>query len=277
MYSGTSLNKWSGNLIGTHQKVDRVARKNLELLGIGDQQFPSSRQILHFEGKDGPDGIKAKSPAQNEPWHYYDPFDDTDTKIFTLIEEHCRELTRALKDEDMVSAAFQAAWLAHTLVDGLTPAHHFPYEEELEKLTGGPVEDRTSYSKKILMPGDNLSSKVQNNWRMWGVKGLLSAHLVFETGVTFILSSTKLKNGLPTEQDIKSVQDLGVVEYFARAARHIALLDMYSRFQESGWTNKLVRDVRNDLGPELVRCVSAVWYDCTMKAQQKPSKKQVKK
>src|SRR5436190_16657511 len=126
MYSGTTLTKLSGRLMGAHQKIDRIARRHLTTLTDTDVPFPTIKNILHFEGKNGPDGIKRKSPAQDEPWHFFSPFDDTDSKIVKLINEHYDKLVEQLKADNQERAAFEAAWLAHTLVDGLTPAHYYP-------------------------------------------------------------------------------------------------------------------------------------------------------
>lgn len=72
MYSGTTLYNKSGNVMGAHQKFDRAARKFVSERrpGLG---FPSSKQILHFEGNNGPDGVKRKSARKDEPWHFWDP------------------------------------------------------------------------------------------------------------------------------------------------------------------------------------------------------------
>ena len=43
------------------------------------------------------------------------------------------DLRRAVKN-DKTRAAFEAAWLAHALTDGLTPAHHYPYQEAVSEL-----------------------------------------------------------------------------------------------------------------------------------------------
>lgn len=262
MFSGIQLSHRSGNLIGTHQKVDRLARDNLTKLGVEKTDFPLKKIILRFEGRNGPDGIKTKSPAQNEPWHYIDPFDESDTELLDIIDSHTDDLIQALSEKDEVSSAFHAAWLAHAIVDGLTPAHHFPYEEELERLTGGAIEQRTSYTKKLIMPGETISKMLKNNWDMWGVSGLLSRHQVFETGITFILAPLRMNKSLPSKTELKKIEKLGVREYFIRNARQVAMLETYERFYEKGWTNKLVRDVRNELGPTMVRCVTTIWYYC---------------
>src|SRR5258706_9905477 len=100
MYSGTTLRTSSGRIIGAHQKLDRVSRKALEEIAP-ESDFPSIKDILQFEGKNGPDGIKSKSPAQDEPWHYYDPSDPNDTKLTDMIVQHSKNLTTALKIGDV--------------------------------------------------------------------------------------------------------------------------------------------------------------------------------
>lgn len=132
MYSGTTLHNKSGNIVGAHQKIDRAAF-NVLSRKTGLKHFPPKKLLIYFEGRNGPDGIKAKSPAQNEPWHYYDPFDTSDKLLVNMIEEHIKELSTALKQGNHERAAFEASWLAHAIVDGLTPAHHFPYEQEVDR------------------------------------------------------------------------------------------------------------------------------------------------
>src|SRR5688500_12255731 len=98
MYSGMIIfTKYSGRIMGAHQKIDRVARKHLGKLITDDTIFPKSRKIIYFEGHRGPDSIKAKSPAQDEPWHYYNPFDEDDTQILELIRDHYQQLVKQLK------------------------------------------------------------------------------------------------------------------------------------------------------------------------------------
>jgi hypothetical protein len=73
------------------------------------------RRFLHFEGKNGPDAIKRKSPAQDEPWHYYSPFDEQDSQLIDLIKSHYKQLVVELKAKNKEKSAFEAAWLAHAL------------------------------------------------------------------------------------------------------------------------------------------------------------------
>ncbi|MDQ3093839.1 MAG: hypothetical protein M3Q70_01525 [bacterium] len=260
MYSGSTLTNFSGAILGAHQKIDRTAYKHLEKLIKDTSGFPDLQDILHFEGKNGPDGIKRKSPARDEPWHFYAPFDDDDTRLIIDFRRHYKELVVQLKKGTPTRAAYDAAWLAHTIVDGLTPAHHFPYEEKLAELRGEGMHTRDSVKDKLLIPGDTFRLALKNNWKMWGPDGLMSMHGLFEMGVAVMIAPLKFKTALPSEANIKKVAEIGIEEWFARSARHIAMLDMYDRFCTRGWTLKLVRDVRNELAPTIIKTVALAWY-----------------
>lgn len=237
-----------------------MAYKYLQRTTDAAEGFPQIKDILHFEGKNGPDGIKRKSPAVDEPWHFYDPFDEEDTELLSIIRKHYDELVHQLKKGTPEKAAFDAAWLAHAVVDGLTPAHHFPYEEKLTELRGAEALDRKSVKEKILIPGETAGESMKKNWAMWGFGGLMSMHAMFEGGVAVIMAPLSMKTAKPSDGDLELLINIGVEEYFKRAAREIALLDMYDRFHEKGWTTRLVRDVRNELAPTIIKTVCVFWY-----------------
>jgi len=216
---------------------------------------------------DGPDAIKRKTPAQDEPWHYYDPKDSSDTQIIDIIRGHHRQLVRALKAGNMPRASFEAAWLAHAVVDGLTPAHHYPYEEELIRLRGGAgIETRTTPKEKLLMPGETLPERISNNWQMWGDKGLLATHFAFEWGIAAMIMPLRLNRALPTEADCHFVERNGITKLFTARAQYIDGLHMYEHFYKSGWTPKLARTARRELVPTIVNTVTLMWYDACRKA-----------
>ncbi len=263
MYSGTTLTKLSGRVIGAHQKIDSVARRHLAKITHenGQRVFPSIRKILQFEGKNGPDGIKRKSPSRDEPWHFYSPFNDDDSKLSELIRDHYNLLVVQLKEGNKERTAFEAAWLAHALVDGLTPAHHYPYEEKLSVIRGGTGNSaRSSVKEKIVQPGNTKRQQVKNNWKMWGPKGLISTHGLFEIGIASIIKPLSFGDAVPEDEDIKKFLELGVVEWFKRTAREIAVLDMYERYYRRGWSTKLTLDVRHKLLPPVVKTVTLAWY-----------------
>jgi hypothetical protein len=264
MYSGFTISNHSGSWLGVHQKVDRIASKI-----VNDQNFDIKR-ILHFEGRNGPDGIKNKSPGQDEPWHFFNPFEDDHSVMLGHLQHHYDSLVHALKISDKSKAAFESAWLAHAITDGLTPAHHYPYATELETLRGG--EDRhtrTSIKTKLVMPGDTVSEKISNNWQAWGPGGVISAHGIFEYGVAFTVISSTFSSLKITESNQQKFDEIGYREWFVRSAKHIYALDMYRRFIRRGWTLKLIREVKAELMPTIIKTVAMTWAAAAAEANAK--------
>ncbi len=272
MYSGLTLTRASGRVAGAHQKIDRIARRHLGTLIDSENSFPSIKTILHFEGLNGPDAIKRKSPAQDEPWHYFSPFNADDTVLLELIDGHYEKLVKALAKDDEVVAAFEAAWLAHAIVDGLTPAHHYPYEEKLDELRGGlGKETRSSYRDKLLMPGSTNRQAIANNWKMWGPKGLLTTHFAFEWGVSSILLPMHMgKRTTPTTKEMDEARAIEPTDYFVRLAKEVAAYGLYDEFYKHGWTAKLARTVRRQLVPTIVKAVTLIWYKAACEAESRP-------
>jgi hypothetical protein len=246
---------------GAHQKIDRVAREHLGIILPEDTVFPGRRQIIKFEGIDGPDGIKRKTPAQDELWHFMDPHDENDRQILTILQDNYDGLVKALKTGNETRAAFEAAWLAHGIVDGLTPAHHYPYEEEMTRLRGGAgIETRTSPKDKVLMPGDSIPERLSNNWQMWGDKGLLATHIAFEVGIAVMIMPLRLGSALPTKEEVAAMEHQTMSELFLDRARQVADMQMYEQFYKSGWTPKLAKAARRELMPRIVNTVTLCWY-----------------
>ena len=259
MYSGTTFRKKSGNLMGVHQKIDRVARKHIQPLLPTYVRFPSSKEILHFEGKNGPDGIKHKSPAVDEPWHFINPDDPTDIVLLDMIDGHIANLADALSEHNSSRAAFEAAWMAHAITDGLTPPHHFPMEEKLVELRGEGLETRNSVIKKGLMPGDTLKEKLRNNWEYWGAKGVMTAHLAFEVGVASVIPYQRFTTGMPSGNEIIYMQQRGYRDYFYEQVQIVAKMGMYQTFMKTGWTRKLAKQTNDELMPLIIRAVVLGW------------------
>lgn len=258
MYSGTTLHNKSGNLMGAHQKFDRVARRFLEELRP-KSGFPNIKQILYFEGNNGPDGIKRKSPAVDEPWHYWDPTNKDDHKLLDIINQHQGALISAISDHNQERIAFEAAWLAHAIVDGLTPAHHYPYEQKLIELRGEGIETRKSFKDKVLIKGDTKRQTLSKNWKTWGAKGLIISHAYFEFGVSSTARPMNFKKHNLTSGDIKHVKNIGLEAYIKEQALEIYQFNLYERFLRRGWSMKLAKEIRTELAPRIVRCIAAAW------------------
>lgn len=266
MYSGSTLTTYSGRVLGAHQKLDRSARRLLTRMQPRTT-FPSIRSILHFEGGNGPDAIKRKSPAKDEPWHYLQPYDLSDTQLLDLITQHYKALVIALKNVDSVKASFEAAWIAHAVVDGLTPAHHFPYEEKLSELRGGQGKHtRTTVKTKLVMPGDTKRSAVKNNWKMWGPKGLFTTHSGFELGVAMLVAPMRLSHKKPKLEGANTFDSKTLADWFRAQAQQVADLGLYDNFYKTGWTIPLAREVRRKLATKLVQSIALVWYNAEQEA-----------
>lgn len=253
-------------MLGAHQKFDSVARRHTAKLGVLKDQFPGIRRILHFEGKNGPDAIKRKSPAVDEPWHYFDPFNENDTELLGLITDHFNMLVEDLKQDNQEKAAFEAAWLAHAIVDGMTPAHHYPYEAELEKIRGEGKETRNTIKDKWVLPGATPGLRVRNNLKVWGPRGLFTIHAMFEMGVAAIIKPLSFKDTVPTSEEVEQALNISPAKLFKNKAREVAVLDMYHNYIDRGWTPKLAWQVRHKLSPLIIQTITLMWFKAVQEA-----------
>ncbi len=266
MYAGTTIHGKSGGFIGVHQKIDRIARRNLRTLpGVGPG-FPSIREILHFEGNNGPDGIKRKSPSQDEPWHYIDPSNPDDRELIDMILDHQHNLTEALKTRNQQRAAFEAAWLAHAITDGLTPAHHYPLSDKIEELWGKPKEERVTIKEKNIIKGESPRDTVSKNWEYWGAKGVFLTHGLFEFGVATSIKTTRFPDSQPDDAWLKSARKKGLEHVFVRTMHEIYELNMYEVFWKQGWNSRLARQTRQELIPKICTCITYAWYEAYLEA-----------
>lgn len=266
MYSGTTFRHNSGNIVGVHQRIDRVAKKHL-VHHIGRETFfPTIKDILHFEGKNGPDGIKAKSPSVDEPWHYIAPTAGLNDPLVTIIGDHLHNMQQALIKQDETRAAFEAAWLAHAIVDGLTPAHHYPLSEKIEELWGKPHTERKTTMDKIMIKGTNRRDTVSKNWQYWGAKGVFSAHFMFEWGVASSITTSQFKDIGITKADIGRMQEEGYLNYFIESVYEVDALQTYEEFAKTGWTASLATTTRKTLIPLIIKNVTLAWYVASYKA-----------
>lgn len=267
MYSGLVLTKYSGRLMGTHQKIDRVSRRHLtEIAGKNNSKFPTIGEILNFEGKNGPDGIKRKSPSHNEPWHFLNPLADDNSEFMELLENHYYGLVKQLKEGNREAAAFEASWLAHTIVDGLTPAHHYPYEEKLSEMLVNGNAGRNSIKDKLIFKGDTKLKTIQNTYKAYGPGGLMTSHVAFEQGITLLIKPLRLPDARPSDKDFEEIDEKGFEAYFMNRAREVAVLDLFELYLKSGWTSKLSNKIRHGLLPNVVKSVTMLWYSAYKEA-----------
>jgi hypothetical protein len=261
MYSGTTFRTKSGRVMGVHQKIDRIAYRHLLHRLPKSSRFPDLHSILHFEGLNGPDGIKRKSPGRDEPWHYIDPTNPGDTEIFIMINDHIFNMAQSLKEKNMERAAFEAAWMAHAITDGLTPAHHFPLEAKLEELRDGKsLDTRTTAKEKLILPGKTRRHQIRNNWEFWGAKGIMTTHLAFELGVATGIVPLRFDEAMPTDEQYRRITKESFETIYQETLQKIAQMGMYDEFSKLGWTRHLASETRHILIPDIIRMVVLGWY-----------------
>lgn len=255
-------------ILHAHQKLDRVAYRHVRQVLSPDSFFPNIRQILHFEGGHGPDATKLKRHHKDaQPWHFIDPYDITDTQLQEQISRHYRRLVLALKERDDVRAAFEAAWLAHALVDGLTPAHHYPYEAELARLRGEERHSRKGLMGRAYVKSTTVRESLLLSLKLVGPKGLLTTHAMFEAGAYAIIEPLQLTKARPTSAELEKVCTTGVISVFSEYLQEVAELHLYDRFIAGGWTLRLNRDVRQKLAPCMARMITLAWYAASREAE----------
>jgi hypothetical protein len=270
MYSGTTFRTKSGLVMGVHQKIDRVAHRHIKKHIPKSIHFPTTKDVLHFEGLNGPDGIKRKSPAKDEPWHYIDPKNPNDVALIGMITDHIQNLSNALRDGNTVRAAFEAAWMAHAITDGLTPAHHYPLEAKLEELRGGQsIETRITTKDKLILPGKTRRHQLQNNWEYWGVKGIMTTHLGFELGVATTIAGLKFDETAPSSEQFATVHSDGFEVAFRAILDSVDGLNMYEEYSRLGWTRHLATQTKKALIPEIIKAVTLAWYQAIILAEKK--------
>lgn len=264
MYSGTTIRRGSGKIVGVHQKIDRASRRHLKKLLPKSVEFPVIKDILHFEGNNGPDGIKRKSPSVDQPWHFIDPTKPGGSKLIIEINDHIYNLSKALKNNNSIRAAFEAAWLSHVVVDGLTPAHHYPLGDKIAELWGKSHDERTSIRDKNIIHGVNLRDTIAKNWEYWGARGVFTTHGMFEMGVASAIASDNFKDLIIDKKDISHLKKLGFEAIFLESLRKIDKLKMYDNLGNNGWTQGLAKQTKNILVPEMIRLVTLAWYQAVI-------------
>jgi hypothetical protein len=266
MYAGFLTPKKASKHVGIHQRFDAAAYRMIAEYLYGTS-FPSLEKILQFEGYNGPDGVKSKEGLKyhtthdHAPSHLYDPSTDTG-EVPEHIQTHYTGLVESLVKGDHIRSAFEAAWLAHFVCDGLTPAHHWPLEKKItEAIDRAEDEVETGDVSK-------LTAIIRKNWTIWGPKGHLSTHVVnFEIGIAIALLFFPIKAKF-SEDELSRARQLGPVDYFKAEARKIASLDLYNRFYQSGWTNDIATTVKRTLAPEITRAIGTIWLLAMLEASQ---------
>lgn len=268
MYSGTTFRQGSGNILGVHQKIDKIARRKLGKIIPKSLKFPNTKEILSFEGHRGPDSIKLMGTPY-EPWHFINPTQPGDHALVVMINDHIHNLAEALRDKNRIRASFESAWLAHAVVDGLTPAHHFPLGDKIEELWGKPRLERLSIKEKHIVIGANRRDTLSKNWQWWGAGGVILTHFLFEWGIATTIFPERFKKSGVSKDDVKRLKKEGFEVLFMESVHKIYEMKMYDTFCKKGWTRRLASDSKKVLIPEIIKTVTLAWYQAIIMAESK--------
>jgi hypothetical protein len=234
------------NSVGTHQKFDKVAYRLIRPR-VSSTKFPSRAQILKFEGMGGPDGLKMKSKKYRAD-HLWDPVN----KIGNLpdwADVHYKNAVEALRAKDMIKASFELGFMAHYLTDSLTPAHHTNH-----KLITAQYED---------------ASKLKKNWVVWGRKGLVSSHMMFEGGVSTAIAFNKLRVNFDEEM-YQRILSGGIKNVIEDESLRIAKLNLFDKYLKKGWTVGLAKTVKTVVVKRIPQLVAAAWLAAYTEAGNTP-------
>lgn len=251
------------HFLRAHQRLNSIAHKVLSRHAkVGD--FPSVREINKFEGNNGPDAVKFKANDHGEFHHYYDPTTQTGA-LLQDIDNHYRQLVRALRRRDRVRSAFEASWLAHVITDGLTPAHHHSEGMLDEARYNHGLYARVS--DKIIVRGDGIVETLSRTWQFIGAKGVLSTHIYFEIGAAAVMRTSNLTPTL-NKSLLSHSREVGVIDFFKQQARIVDSMSLYENFASKGWTAKLARDIKHRLTPLIAETIAIVWHLASEEARQ---------
>lgn len=257
--------RFNGRYIGTHQRIDLAARHVLARAITDEQYFPTGKEIIYFEGTRGPDGLKRKSPGEDEPSHMWSDSPNGEG-VKKLIADYRHNLVKALEAQDHEKTAREAAWMAHMVTDGLTPAHHYPLGEEKKRLmTSDEMVTVFGAPLKGLMHGQNWRETWKNNWKYWGLSGGMSQHVSYEYGVLLLTATISIKKLIP-KIDVDKFRKLDFQEEYSQAVEKMKSMKTYEDFIEKGWTVGLVYKTRDELLPMIIELVALGWYSALMEA-----------
>lgn len=261
MFSRTILADSKTEKIATHQRLVRAASKQVKAYLPKGAKFPTAKQINYFEGKNGPDGLGTKKSKEEDiPCQFLLPEND-DGRLVGHIRDHLHEVHEAYKKRDEIKLSFELAWLEHMIVDGLTPAHHYPFKEEVDKLSKRDRKEVDNLMKRLFLSGDGILNSIEVNWKHIGPKGVGSSHILYEAGIDFIAMSLRARQLIKpiTAEDIKKAKNGQFVDLYYKSVYKIADMKMFDKYMKSGWTTELANSTREVLLPEAVKCITLGW------------------
>jgi len=263
------INKKAEN-ISAHQRLIRASRHAIMPYLPPKATFPSAQQIIHFEGKNGPDGLASKHAVSDAPSDFINP-KKLNGPLFNEIKDHIYNAHIAVKRQNDIRLNFELAWLSHLVIDGLTPAHHQPLKEQLKTIDSRTEEEVNSRIKRVVYTSSDPIEALVNNWKRLGPRGIGTNHVTFETGIDFLimpLTPRYLAGKITvTTAQLKKVKSGHFLDLYKKAILKIDSANLFERYEQSSWTTNLATDIRELLIPTAIHMVVLAWLAAIYKGK----------
>ncbi|MBP6005741.1 hypothetical protein KA531_02470 [Candidatus Saccharibacteria bacterium] len=249
------ITKGKINSTGIHQKMDKIAYQVMtkyanQELGAGQYFFPELRDVIYFEGYNGPDGLKVKKGSKKYDKHHLWEPKTGQGYLMEWIEHHYHSLVATLNNQDTIDSGFEASWLAHYLGDIVTPAHH--------------------YSKDLLYTEGKLANqkfgvKLKEQYR---VTKNFTDHIIFESGIASSLVMKRFNHIEFSQEILKSLENIGVTATINNLALSIQDQGLYEQYLKKGWSPKLYQLIREQVVDQGIQLISAIWYFALLESRE---------
>ena len=152
--------------------------------------------------------------------------------------------------------------MAHYLGDALTPAHHWPFDDEVHAA-------REIVATVPVSAGEitKLMAQAKKTWALWGFGGTYSSHFNFENGIAIALIVVPIRPRF-NEAMLAHARELGMDAFVHEQALQVAELGIYTEFMKTGWTNEIVTMIKSSLAPRVAATIGYVWMLAVLEAGQ---------
>ena len=120
------------------------------------------------------------------------------------------------------------------------------------------------------MKSEGSSRKfIENNWKYWGAKGVMTTHTLFEAGVATTIKPLQFNDLIiPHEKRIPTDID-EYMDFYVKKIKQVDELDMYEVFKQKGWTRALAQQTKRQLLPTIIEAVITAWYVAAYQAKER--------
>lgn len=228
---------------GTHCTINRHALRLLNQGGVRvGKDFPPLSLINHFEDFQGPDGEWIRGNLPSSKMTYNPRTGDGDAP--QEASRFFKKLVLSLRKRNLDTAAKDAAWLSHIVVDLLWPPHQI-----------GRYHDRTIQF---------FFWKIRSNWedgRTSAIWHREDCHTKFETLAALSVLRRKILPGSIDHAYVARAREnlSSFEEYLRNKALLIREKGLYQTFIREGWGKEIRRMLDTCVFPTMISVVGTLW------------------